>query len=47
MVEEPRKYTLAWDLLAAEMGNLSLGKHLSLSHSRVDTIYMWAQRCSA
>jgi hypothetical protein len=30
-VEELRKYTLAWDLLAGEMGNLSLGKHLSLA----------------
>ncbi len=28
MVEEPRKYTRAWDLLAAEIGNLSLGKHI-------------------
>ena len=28
-VEAPRKYTRAADLLAAEIGNLSLGKHLS------------------
>jgi tRNA nucleotidyltransferase (CCA-adding enzyme) len=29
VVEEPRNYTLACDLLAAEIENLSLGKHLS------------------
>ena len=40
VVEELRKYTLAWDLLAAEMGNLSLGKHLSLAIRSEHNIYM-------
>ncbi len=31
VVEVPRKYTRAADLLAAEIGNLSLGKHLSMA----------------
>ena len=40
MVEEPRQYTLAWDLLAAEIGNLSLGKHLSLAIRGGHNIYV-------
>lgn len=43
VVEELRKYTLAWDLLAAEMGNLSLGKHLSLAIRGGHNIYVGPQ----
>jgi tRNA nucleotidyltransferase (CCA-adding enzyme) len=40
VVEEPRKYTIASDLLAAELGNLSLGKHLSESIREAYKIYV-------
>jgi len=40
VVELPRKYTHARDLLATEMGTLSLGRHLSLAVRREHKIYV-------
>ncbi len=40
VVEEHRSYTLAHDLLAAEVGNLSLGKHLSKAIREEYDIYV-------
>jgi tRNA nucleotidyltransferase (CCA-adding enzyme) len=39
-VEESRKFTAAKDLLAAEIGSLSLGKHLTLEVKREHNIYV-------
>jgi tRNA nucleotidyltransferase (CCA-adding enzyme) len=43
VVEEPRKYTHACDLLAAEIGNLSLGKHLSKAIREAHDIYVGSE----
>jgi tRNA nucleotidyltransferase (CCA-adding enzyme) len=43
VVEETRKYTLACDLLAAEIGNLSLGKHLSKAIREAHDIYVGSE----
>jgi tRNA nucleotidyltransferase (CCA-adding enzyme) len=43
VVEEIRKYTLACDLLAAEIGNLSLGKHLSKAIREAHDIYVGSE----
>ncbi len=43
VVEEPREYTLAWDLLAAKMGDLSLGKHITPAIRGGHSIYVGPQ----
>jgi tRNA nucleotidyltransferase (CCA-adding enzyme) len=43
VVEEPREHTQAWDLLAAEMGNLSLGKHITPAIRGGHNIYVGPQ----
>jgi tRNA nucleotidyltransferase (CCA-adding enzyme) len=43
VVEEPRKYTIACDLLAAEIGSLSLGKHLSKAIREAHDIYVGSE----
>jgi tRNA nucleotidyltransferase (CCA-adding enzyme) len=40
VVEEPREYTQARDLLAAEIGNLSLGKHIAPAIRSGHNIYV-------
>ena len=43
VVEEPRKYPIASDLLAAEIGNLSLGKHISKAIHESHNIYVGSE----
>ncbi|MDM7935797.1 MAG: CCA tRNA nucleotidyltransferase [Methanothrix sp.] len=40
VVEIPRRYTHAWDLLDAEIGGLSLGRHLAPAIRREHNIYV-------